>query len=412
MSSSRFPTFGNKNILLYYWLTVFMNGWFILPNWVFYYARYISIAEIGIIDGLAKVVSVFLEIPSGAISDSIGKKKTLIFSHFCVAIACLMTIYSTNFFSLLISSIVVFIGFAFTSGAKEALLYDSLLEIKKEIHYEEVLGKVNSLATLTTLVSIFIGGWLFGVEPKLTFIAWLIFSLLAVLLLTFMKEPQVSEKQFSRQLYFTKLKSGVVSIFSKPVITFILPVLFISMLFKSYEGVIRQSTGAYFGFNGETFGYLLALISIPTLLVSYNYRWLADKLKNHLEYLFIGLYMLGFLLVYLTSSLYFGVASFLFVYVAQELAKPYVLSLINRQTDSSHRATAISTVSLFSEFPYMIIVLFFGSILVADKIGYLYLILFLLLGVYLAIRHFKGRPTKTIPVGAIEAEKELIYTRN
>jgi MFS family permease len=389
-----FPTFKDKNIHYYYLLTAFMNGWFILPNWVFYFAKFISIIQIGIIDGLSKVVAVFLEIPTGAISDLLGKKKTLIAGNAFFIISCLTLISATNFLWLLIGNIFMFIGFALVSGAKEALLYDSLIDIKKENHYDEVLGKVNSIATFVTIISIFVGGFLFRIEPRLTFVAWIVFSLISMAILFLMREPSTDEKEVSYSEYFSRLKSGVNSIFVKPVIAFVLPVLFLSMLMKSYEGVIRQNTGAFFGFTGETFGYMLALIAIPTLLVSYNYNKIAARLGKNIEYLFVSLYLFGFMLVYLTNNVYFGLLSFLAVYSAQEMVKPFVYGLINRNTDSRHRATALSTVSLFSEFPYMVIVIFLGFILELDKIRFLYLGFSGIMLCYFLVRAIWGQARK------------------
>lgn len=384
---NNFPTFNSKNIRLYYLLTIFMNGWFILPNWVFYYAQYIAISSIGLIDGLSKLVAVFLEIPSGSLADLIGKKQILILGNLFQAACCVVLILATDFTWLLIGNITMFIAFALISGAKEALLYDSLLDIHKEGNYDEVIGKVGSIAMFVTVLSIFAGGYLYGFNPKLTFVAWLAFSLISALILLFMNEPVADEKLVTYKEYMSKLRTGVHSIFSKSLIEFVLPVFFFSMLIKSYEGVIRQNTGAYFGFTGVTFGYMLALVSIPTLLVGYNYSKILSVLKGRVEYLFIFLYLVGFVIVYLTNNMTLGVVSFLSVYVAQEIAKPYVLGIINKNTESRHRATALSTVSLFSEIPYMVIVIFLGSLLDIQNIRYLYLAFVISLVAYFARRH-------------------------
>lgn len=382
-----------------------MNGWFILPNWVFYFAQFITIPKIGLIDGISKLIAVFLEVPSGAASDLLGKRITLIFGNMSFAVCCLILINASNFTWLLIGNIIMFIGFAFVSGAKEAILFDSLKDIKKEEHYDEVLGKVNSIATFTTVASIFGGGLLYRFNPQLTFVAWLCFSLVSIALLVFMSEPRSDTEEVSYAEYFSKLKTGVQSIFTKPFLTFVLPVLFFSMLIKSYEGVIRQNTGAYFGFSGETFGYVLALIFIPTLVVSYNYNKIIKILKEKIEFLFVFLYLLGFLLVYITNNLYFGVFSFLSVYVAQEIAKPYIIGLINKQTESKHRATAISTVSLFSEFPYMIVVIFFGTLIQIENIKYYYIFLLFVLILYLSTYISKRKLGKISKVTTLQKKE-------
>lgn len=389
-----------------------MNGWFILPNWVFYFAQFISIPQIGFIDGISKLVAVFLEVPSGAISDLVGKRKTLIFGNAAFVVSCLTLILAQSFTWLLIGNIIMFIGFAFISGAKEAILYDSLKDIQKEEHYDEVLGKVTSIATFTTIFSIFAGGLLFRFNPQLTFAAWMLFSTLAIVLLYFMTEPKSDDEHISYQEYVSKLKTGVTSLFTKPVFSFVLPVLFFSMLVKAYEGVIRQNTGAYFGFSGETFGYILALILLPTLVISYNYNKILNVFKEKIEVLFASLYAIGFLIVYLTNNLYFGALSFFSIYIAQEITKPYIIGFINKQTESKHRATAISTVSLFSEFPYMLVVLFFGALIEVNTIKYFYLLLLGSLVVYAAVRVSTGRFRKVPKLSkAQKIKKEPIVSQ-
>jgi len=373
MKKPIFPTFGNKNVRLYYILTIFLSANFILPNWVFYFGRFISIPAIGLIDGLSKIVAVVLEVPSGAVSDLLGKKKTLIMGNMFFALCSIVLINAATFTTLLIGNMIMFVGFAFLSGAKEAILYDTLIDINKEDHYDEVLGRVSTIAIVTTIVTIFTGGFLYSIKPELTFWAWLVWSLLAIVTLLFMDEPKADDGELTYGQYFSKLKSGTKSIFQKSFMKFTLPVLFFAMLIKSYEGVIRQNTGAYFGFDGETFGYLMAIITIPTLLISYNFGRIVKTLKERTEYVFMALYLLGFLIVYVTNNMIFGVASFLSIYAAQELAKPFIISMVNKNTDSKHRATALSTVSLFSEIPYMIVVIFFGFLLEVDSIAYLYL---------------------------------------
>lgn len=392
--TSSFPNFGSKNIKLYYLLAIFLSGMFILPNWVFYFGRFIAIPAIALIDGLSKLVAVFLEIPSGAVSDSFGKKRTLIAGNACLALCCLILINASTFATLLIGNIVMFVGFALLSGAKEAILYDSLIDIKKEDEYDNVLGRVNTLTIATTITSIFIGGFLYSIRPELTFWAWFVFNIAAIVTLLGMKEPRAAAAEIEEvttiKEYSLRLREGAKSIFSHSVIKFILPVLFFSMLIKAYEGVIRQNTGAYFGFTGETFGYLMALISIPALFVSYNYGRISKRFADRTQNVFIFLYAIGFMIVFLTNNLLFGVLSFVCIYAAQEIAKPYITSLINKNTDSRHRATALSTVSLFSEMPYMFITIFLGFAIEVEYIRYLYLTFTLSLFAYAMVRSSKG----------------------
>jgi len=374
--------------MLYYFLTIFLNGWFILPNWVFYFGKFITIVQIGLIDGISKIVGLVIEVPSGTISDIFGKKITLLIGNIAIIISCLILISSFNFVHLLTGSIVMFIGFAFISGAKEALLYDSLIEIGKENQYDEILGKISSISIATTIASIFIGGFLYGINPVFPFIAWAIFSLIAVIILIFMKEPQIEKDKSKTVTFMTTIKDGVNSIFGAKFRKYLFPVLFLSMFIRSYEGVVRQNMGAYFGFNGETLGYIIAISFIPALITAYNYKKIKAKIGScNFEYM-LGLIFLTAFSVAFFATWYFGAITFILIYVAQELARPFILGRINRGVESSHRATAISTVSLLSDIPYLILVIGFGSMLGLSNLKYLYVIFLGAVCVYLAHRLF------------------------
>ena len=135
----RLKFYSIKNIRLFYLAGIFLNGWFILPNWVFFFSRYLSKVEIGIIDGVAILVGIVLEVPTGALSDLFGKKKTLIFGCICLAISSIYLVLATRFWQFLLGNVLMFIGFAFNSGSLEAFAYDSLVETGVQNGYDSVM---------------------------------------------------------------------------------------------------------------------------------------------------------------------------------------------------------------------------------------------------------------------------------
>jgi len=67
-----------RNVLLSYLLAFSKTTWFWLGIWIFYYLRFTDYAGIGLIETVLIVTVTLAEIPTGAIADLIGKKKTLI----------------------------------------------------------------------------------------------------------------------------------------------------------------------------------------------------------------------------------------------------------------------------------------------------------------------------------------------
>ncbi len=209
-----FPTFSLHNIWAYYWLGIFLNGWFILPNWVFYFRQHISQIEIGWVEGAAVLIGILMEVPSGAIADLIGKKRTIIAGSLVIILGCLVLINAREFTNFLIGNILMFIGFSFQSGATEAFAYDSMKEKRKEHHYDTVVAKHTSISLGATLFSTFLGGFLYHISPEAPFYAWIVFLSISVPLLLSTSEPKIDTEHFMSDIFDEEIVSWKTSGFT------------------------------------------------------------------------------------------------------------------------------------------------------------------------------------------------------
>lgn len=369
-----FPTHGLNNIRAYYWLGLLLNGWFILPNWVFYFSQHLSIQQIGLIEGIAVMVGILMEVPSGVFADLLGKKKTIIIGSLFLILSCLILINATEFVHFLLGNIIMCIGFSFHSGATEAFAYDSLKEAGEEKGYDTVVAKHTSITIAATLVSTFLGGLLYRLAPQAPFRAWAVFLGLSIVVMYFTHEPRIDSAKFSVAAYFRHLKEGVMTLFGTRLRNYLIPLLAIPIIIKLYQGLVRQSMAGYFGYTGETFGYLFALVSLPAILLSFRYSGIRQKLGNKTLLLLIFLsYALVFGVASSTTGLLIGGGLYLLLNVTENIARPLVSSLVNERIDSKHRTTTLSTLSLFSQGPYIILVTFFAGLTEPSYIPRLFL---------------------------------------
>src|SRR5580765_3174108 len=88
--SKHFPTYNNRNVLLYYLLHIFGNAWFVAAIWVFFFLKYMSGYEVGLFDALDFGAGMLVDIPSSARADLVGKKPILILSFFLMMIGTLL----------------------------------------------------------------------------------------------------------------------------------------------------------------------------------------------------------------------------------------------------------------------------------------------------------------------------------
>lgn len=91
-----------RNISLVYILTALNYSWFWIAIWVLFYLRFIDYAGIGILESVMITTSFLGEIPTGAIGDLLGKKKTLILAFLLSALGNLTMGLSPSFGILLI----------------------------------------------------------------------------------------------------------------------------------------------------------------------------------------------------------------------------------------------------------------------------------------------------------------------
>ena len=98
--------------------------------------RGFSLAQIGFAETVFHIVSLICEIPSGALADVFGRKKTLIISCFMRIIANFVMIASNNFALVCLSIAFNALTYNFMSGSDDALAYDSLKSVGREKDFD------------------------------------------------------------------------------------------------------------------------------------------------------------------------------------------------------------------------------------------------------------------------------------
>jgi len=263
---------------------------------------------------------------------------------------------------------------AFTSGSFEAFAYDSLVEIGKKEDYDKVTAKSTSLGLAAFCLSVFSGGLLFRMGPTFPFYAWTFTSILAVIALFFTTEPKIDSAHTSVSGYLQTLKDGVITIFSNKFTYVIFPILALSILAKLNQGVVRQSLAMHFGFNGETFSYVIAFSLLPALFITHRF----DVIRKKVGSLFLlSSLLLSFALLFAfaayTSIQLYGVIFFITYYIIEKLSQQINSVAANERIESKHRATALSVIALIAQVPYVILMFFFSEMTTMKNISTLFI---------------------------------------
>ncbi len=127
-------------------------------------ARGFSAIQIGFAESIFHVASMSFEIPSGAIADVFGRKKTLLAGRVMAVIATVLMIFSDGFLSVAIAMVASAFSYNLASGTREALAYDTLKEAGIEREYDKFAANdmviyqlTSSFATLLAGLALYLG---------------------------------------------------------------------------------------------------------------------------------------------------------------------------------------------------------------------------------------------------------------
>ncbi|MBR1571247.1 MAG: MFS transporter [Lachnospiraceae bacterium] len=127
-------------------------------------ARGFSTIEIGFFESIFHIVSMTCEIPTGAIADVFGRKKTMVMAQIMSMFSALIMIFTGSFWTIAIAMAVSALSYNLASGTREALAYDSMKLAGVENDYEKFSSRdfiiyeiFSSMATLLAGVALMLG---------------------------------------------------------------------------------------------------------------------------------------------------------------------------------------------------------------------------------------------------------------
>lgn len=125
---------------------------------LFFLSKGLDYWQIGLIYSLREVTRNVLEIPSGIISDGLGRRSSLAISFMLYIVSYLSFYFSQNFVLILLAMFLYAVGDAFRSGTHKAMIY-SYLEQKGLKHYKTAYyGNTRSCSQIGSAVCSLIGG--------------------------------------------------------------------------------------------------------------------------------------------------------------------------------------------------------------------------------------------------------------
>lgn len=153
--------------LRYYALRAVSTPGFMMPvSTLFLLAHGVSYATLGLAGAVTAAVVVLAEVPTGYVSDRVGRRATVATSQVLFATYPLVLVLEPNRPGTLVAFAVLGLAETLQSGAVSAWCYDALDAAGRADEYTAVAGRGSALRFATLAVTAVAGGLMYAVEPE------------------------------------------------------------------------------------------------------------------------------------------------------------------------------------------------------------------------------------------------------
>lgn len=336
------------NVRLYPWFQFFRNLLFWQAIWFLYFQGQLSAAEAILLAAIYDIATTALEVPSGYMSDRLGRRITLLLAVALSVVGALMLAAGNSFIIFAAAQVMLGASSAFTSGTDTSLLYESLPREtrEKDIEFHEQRAWRFNFSGLA--LSAFTGGLLAAIAPFWTFIATAIASGIALFIAAQFKEPPHQRDQAILHNGQSQLAEAA-NAFRNPTLTWIFFLAAGMYVFSHVPFVFGQPfileaiNTANLGFNATI---ISGAVTAIMMIVSVGTSWLAPVLYRAYGISVVFLIALGLqvvLIATLAITNHPAAIAILFLrMVPNSLARPYILARIHPLLADTSRATYLS----------------------------------------------------------------------
>jgi len=314
-----------------------------------------TIAKVGVLFGASRLVSLIFEVPTGMFADQYGRKKSILLTYFLTIFSSLIYFFSSNFYVLLIGSVISGLALTFMSGAFEALAVDSLGLAADDNLRNKFFVRLGILSTIGFIAGGFMSGLIAYFDLRYIWLAQSVVSLVALIIgWQFIKEKDFCVQKFKRdhfgETFFNKVKEPAVLIIKNKAIFLMLIVsVFISLAGAIYVidwPVIFKdilSIPVYY------FGAISSVAGIFFLVGSLIFEKFSIK-RGTIKVLATSLILMGIFYVIFgfSKSIFLSLMIFMALDFFNGGFSPLFYSLFNKFIPSPQRATILSFYSLIN----------------------------------------------------------------
>ena len=358
---------------------------------LFFLENNLNFLQIGVLYSIREITRNILEIPAGIISDSLGRKKTMVFSFGFYIISFVIFFMAGGYSIFILAMIIYALGDAFRTGTHKAMIFD-YLKIKgwedQKVYY---YGHTRSWSQFGSAISALIAGVLvfYSGNYKMIFLFSAIpYILDLIIIASYPKELDGQVARFNKgQIVLTikkVFKDFLYSIINFKVLKSITNLSIFTGYYRALKDYLQPVLQALalalpilaFLEDKQRSSVVIGLVYfIIYLLTSFSSRN-SGRLSSRFSFLsvplnltiIIGLVM-GVLsgLFYENNYIFLAVILFVGIYIIENLRKPIGISYITENIKADILATVLSAESQFHSLIAAMLAPLIGFL--ADKLG-------------------------------------------
>ncbi len=369
--------FRHNNVRLYAWFTILYNARAYYPIFAILFLDLgLSREEFLTLNAVWAAAIFLLEVPSGALADTIGRKKLIIAAAVMMILEMALLVFAPQnggwvlllmvFANRLLSGA----SEASASGADQALAYDTLQEQGEEDQWDDVLSTVMTFRSAAFFTAMILGSLLYDpsilakvVPPlanldenltlRLPLVLVLLQGIACLVLALRMKdiEDEEAERPSMRRAFKTTLSAGK-WVFTTPLA---LMVVLGGVLADSFTRNFATLTSDYFRFiqiPEWLFGFLGAGFAVVGIFTPKIAKALSQKFTPRVHLLIIVTWATGALLLLGQAWPYWGIIPAIMTMAVLSWTDFLCSRELNKLADSSQRATILSVKGLIFNLGY------------------------------------------------------------
>ena len=372
------------NIIKLYLLKAVKWFMIVMPIIVlFFESKGFSLTQIMILQGTYSLFVALFEIPSGFFADIYGRKNSLVIGSIFLFLGYVIFSFFSGFNEFLFAEILLGIGGSLISGADSAILYDTLLEIKKEDEYTKIEGRTYAIGNFSEGFAGVLGGFLAMTSINMPVYIQTIVMFLCIPIAITLVEPKSSYK-------LAKSFSSIITVVKD---TFIFQrKLRWYIVYSSSMGIATLSIAWFvqpFLMEIDTpiiyYGIIWAFLNFTAGITSYNSHFF----NNHNLLIYISLIIITSLILLGFNISYFGLIFIILIYLLRGVITPKLRNLININSTSERRATVLSLRSFVIRISFAVIAPILGYISDSSDLSLVFYVLASIVGFSSLLAAFK-----------------------